>query len=337
MNSELRSWQYEGINVNYYDHLDGDGRSMAESFVALIKEKYSDRLPFDCCYEWCSGAGFIGFALLAAKVCKRLVLADINPEAVELAKLTVNKNNLEGVVNVYLSDNLRSIPKQEIFDLVVSNPPNYYCINPLHPSYNYFIGDLRPNDPEWAIHRDFYSNIKNFLSDEAVLCIEEVDPYATKCFMPNPGDETPLWGPEPFDIRPRAPIHDFREMLVTGGLTLQETVVLPHSSVPIHVLISHLNKHFNTARIVIRPGLIFLEQVGELPSGSFRLYAMESGQTLGYVDLPEEQLWLVSMIELLLKVGDLGMEGAEICSKLNILLGEFESASTMLKNMNWIL
>jgi len=335
MSSELKNWQFEGIEIGYYDHLDGDGRAMAESFVTLIKEKYAHRLPFDCCYEWCSGPGFIGFALLAAKLCNRLVLADINPEAVELAKQTVNKNNLGSSVSVYLSDNLSAIPQKEKFDLVVANPPNFYCINPLHPSHNRFIGDLRPNDTEWLIHADFYRNIRKYLHEDAILCIEEVDPYATKCFMPNGGDNDPLWGPEPFDIRPRAPIFDFREMIAHGGLIFDETVILPHSSVPIHVLISHNSELFESSKITIRPGLIFLEQVGELENSSFRLYAMENNQLRGYVDLPDNQLWLVNMVELLLNAADRGMTAQQLSTRLDVLLSDVQSASEMLRNMVW--
>lgn len=335
MNFELKSCDYKDITVDFYEHLDGDGRSMASEFVEMIKHKYAHRLPFECCYEWCSGPGFIGFAMLAENICKRLVLADINPEAVLLAKQTVRKNNLEARVSVYESDNLKAIPENEKFDLVVSNPPNYYCINPLHPSYSTFLGDVRPNDPEWRIHRDFYQNISNYLNNEAVLCIEEVDPFATKCYMPNAGKDKPIWGPEPFDIRPREPIFDFQEMISKGGLVFDETVVLPNDSVPIHVLISHYNANTDYSTITVRPDITFLEQVGELQDESFRLYAMKNGQLNGYVDLPDDRLWLISMIELLLKAGTEGVSVKELCEKLNIQLGFVESAASMLRNMTW--
>jgi len=337
MSTELLTWQFEGLDIDYFEHLDGDGRAMAESFVDMIRTRYADRLPFDCCYEWCAGPGFIGFALLATKICNRLVLADINPEAVNLVQSTISKNQLEDVAKVYLSDNLDSVPTHEKFDLVVSNPPNYYCINPLHSSYSFFKGDLRPNDPEWSIHKGFYSNIRKFLKEDAVLCIEEVDPYATKCFMPNAGEGKALWGPEPFDIRPRQPIIDFKEMIESGGLELIETVVLPHESVPIHVLISHVSKEFDSNNIILRSNLVFLEQVGELDGGSFRLFALEDGKTSGYVDLPDEQLWLISMIELLVKARKSGLSQQELSSRLNITLDEANSAQTMLRNMKWAL
>lgn len=337
MLSELKSWEYEGVSVGYFEHLDGDGRSMAEAFVEMLKANFSDRIPFDCCYEWCSGPGFIGFAVLAAGLCKRLVLADINIEAVKLAKQTVINNGLENQVTVYHSDNLKSIPKDEMFDLVVSNPPNYYCLNPQHPSYARLAGDLRPNDPEWSIHRDFYAHIANHLNEDAVLCIEEVDPFASKCFMPNAGENSPLWGPEPFDIRPREPILDFREMIAQGGLCFDQTIILPHSDVPIHVLVSHYSETFKTSNIRLRPGLLFLEQVGELDNGSFRLYASENNQLRGFVDLPDAQLWLVSMIEILTNVGDEGISIQDLCSRLDLIKQDVESAHEMMRSMAWTL
>jgi len=335
MDADVKIWEYKNIYVEYFVHLDGDGRSMAKLFVDLIKQKYADRLPFDCCYEWCSGPGFIGFAMLAENICKRLVLADINPDAVSLVKRTIERNDLEDCVTVYHSDNLKSIPQDERFDLVVSNPPNYYCLNPLHPSYSYLAGDLRPNDPEWKIHKDFYQNIGSFLNDEAVLCIEEVDPFATKCYTPNIGDARPLFGPEPFDIRPREPIYDFQEMIAKGGLMFDETVLLPEPSLPVHVLISHFSKNIDSSRLIIQPKMLFLEQVGELENGSFRLYAMQEGNIRGYVDLPDDRLWLISLIELLISSGIDGMTHKELCSNLNIELGYIESAADMLKNMGW--
>ncbi len=335
MDDNLKIWQYKHLAITYQDHLDGDGRSMADKFVGLIKEKYPERIPFECCYEWCSGPGFMGFALLASGVCNRLVLADINPSAVALARITVKDNGLENQVAVYQSDNLDSINPDEKFDLVVSNPPNFFCLNPQHPLYGTFLGDLRPNDPEWALHKAFYQSIASFLNDDAVLCIEEVDPYAVKCYMPNPGEGVPLWGPEPFDIRPRVPMLDFREMIIKGGLIFDETVQLEEKSVPIHVLISHYKVAGAGAHLTRLPGIVFVEQIGQVADNTYRLHALEGGELKGHVDLAEEQLWLIDMIELLVKSGDQGMSLNELSSQLNQDINPINSASDMLKHMLW--
>lgn len=330
-------WDYKGLKIEYARNLDGDGRSMASLFVDFIREQYADKIPFECCYEWCSGPGFIGFALLAENICKTLVLADINPQAVEVVKKTVASNELSDRVSVYLSDNLESIPREHQFDLVVSNPPNYFCLNPLYPSYNALSDDLRPNDPGWKIHKAFYRQIPAYLTKNAVLCIEEVDPFATKCFMPNLQSDKPLWGPEPFDIRPRPPILDFREMISAAGLSYERVVQLPEPSVPVHIVVSHNSSRQDLAnRITLRPGHVFLEQVGEISSNVYRVFGMENGQLRGYVDLPDEQLWLIDLLELLVHAADEGINKSKVCEKLGQGSELNDSASDMLKNMGWI-
>ena len=42
------------------------------------------------CCEFCSGPGFIGFALLAAGVCDFMVLADVHPRALDAVAATLD-------------------------------------------------------------------------------------------------------------------------------------------------------------------------------------------------------------------------------------------------------
>lgn len=336
MNQEDLIWGYNNYSILYRQHLDGDGRSMAEQFSRYIRDKFPDRVPFDTCFEWCAGPGFIGFALLADNICRRLVLADINPEAVALAKETAKLNGLDQCVTVYESDNLDAIPDTERFDLVVSNPPNFYCLNPLHPSYNLLQADLRPNDPGWEIHKKFYAAIAGYLNPDAVLCIEEVDPFATKCFTPNGSGPNPLWGPEPFDIRPREPIYDFREMIALGGLAFDEVNVLPHEIMPIHILVSHYTGQKPNSEILrVKPGLDFFQQIDILPGNKTRIRVHASDKFIGNVDLDDSQLWLINMLRLLIQAGDKGMPVNELVNRLNQPQAHVMSAATMLKQMQW--
>ncbi len=330
-------WQYGRFEILYQQQLDGDGPSMAKQFVELIKGKYPDRLPFETCYEWCSGPGFIGFALLEANICKNLVLADINSVAVEAAKKTVEHNNLGDSVRVYHSDNLKSIPASESFDLVVSNPPNFYCLNPLHPSYAFLVNDLRPNDPEWKLHREFYKEIPQFLNPDAVLAIEEVDVFATKCFMPNPQGDQAFWGPEPYDIRARQPINDFKEMIIDNGLTFKEVVTLPEENVPVHVILSEfILDNITDDAVRIRPGIEIFEKVGAIDGDKYRVIATDEKVINGSVDLPDDQLWLLDILEILVISGDLGLSRRTLIEKSERELSEVESALNMLNRMGWI-
>jgi SAM-dependent methyltransferase len=203
-------WRYRGLEVCYRPELDGCGRGMAPAFVEFIKRHYP-RQRFARLFEWCAGPGFIGFALLRERICNHLCLADINPEAIDCIAETVRRNGLRSQVSFYLSDNCRGIPRHEVFDMVVANPPNYCHLNPRHPLYDAYKDDLRPNDPGWRIHRAFYAQIRRHLAPGGVLLISEIEPRRARVHVA-PGE--PAW-----DLRPRPPLADFQAMIAAGGLT----------------------------------------------------------------------------------------------------------------------
>jgi len=211
----MHIWNYHGLKVYYYPKLDGMGTVLAGPIVKFIKKSFhsyeSPRL-----FEWCSGPGFIGFALLAEGMCQKLCLADINPLAVECVKKTIIENNLQDSVSYYVSDNFKTIPEGERFNMVVANPPNYFAINPKHYAWNEFKDDLRPNDPGWKIHREFYNNVSRYLNPEALLLISEVEPFKKEVFIP-------ISHPVPYDIRQNLPIDDFKKMVTDGGLICVDT------------------------------------------------------------------------------------------------------------------
>jgi hypothetical protein len=119
-------------------------------------------------------------------------------------------------VRSYLSDNLKQIPKSEKFDLVVSNPPNYCHIQKSHP-YGHMRDDLRPSDINWEIHKDFYNNISEYLNKDAEVFISEVEPYAKNFYIEG----------ELYDKRPEVPMKDFRKMIKSGGLIINEVIPYP--------------------------------------------------------------------------------------------------------------
>jgi methylase of polypeptide subunit release factors len=214
------SWKCGGLEVFYRPAFDGSGRTLAPHFIQLLRSG----LPFSCTsqifenvFEWCAGPGFLGFSLLAEGLCRKLVLADINPAAIALASKTVTKNKVSGSVSTFVSDNLRSIPPQN-FDLIVANPPNYFALNPAHPFYSRYKDDLRPNDPGWKIHRDFYSSVSDFLSPGGTLLISEIAVHHHE--VRTPGFSMP------YDVRPRPAIEDFREMIDQAGLEFLGTFPL---------------------------------------------------------------------------------------------------------------
>lgn len=210
------TWQYKDLQVCYYPQLDGGGTSLADSFVASVRELAPGR-KFGKVFEWGCGPGFIGFALLAEGLCERLCLSDINPWAIKCVKRTITENDLQERVSCYVSDNFHSIPPDERFDLVVANPPSFCAINPRHFLYDHLKDDIRPNDPGWQIHKSFYAEVGKHLNRGALLCVAEAEPFESRVFIPRSE-------PEPWDIRPRPPIEDFKRMILAGGLTFVDTV-----------------------------------------------------------------------------------------------------------------
>jgi len=153
---------FAGIRVSYKNHLDGGGREFGQDFIPLLQQY---RLPRQKrVFEWCAGPGFIGFSLLAHGLCETLCLADVNREAVQACERTIADNALSSRVSVYCSDNLRSLPPAEQWDLVVSNPPHF--IDEYH-------GNLRAHDPGWRVHRDFFRTVAPFLKPGGVIVLQE--------------------------------------------------------------------------------------------------------------------------------------------------------------------
>lgn len=157
-----RAKSFGGVRVHYMKHLDGGGSGFGQDYIPLLRNW---GLPKQGrVFEWCAGPGFIGFSLLGHGLCETLCLADINPQAVEACRRTIDDNRLSARVAAYHSDNLASIPASEQWDLVVSNPPHFV---------DHFIGDLRGHDPDWRIHHDFYATVGKHLKPGGVLVLQE--------------------------------------------------------------------------------------------------------------------------------------------------------------------
>lgn len=212
--NKFEIWRSFGIDIYYYPQLDGGGRVLTPPFHRFILNNPRYNKVYSHLFEWCAGPAFIGFSLLGAGVCSKLYLADINPLAMECVEKTVEMNKLQDRVSFTCSDNFKSIPKEIRFDAIVSNPPNYYDINLEHHYGKLYYNDLRPNDRNWLIHKAFYANVANYLEEDAILLISEVEPYKTQVCIPT-SNKTP------YDRRPRQPIDDFKQMIEDGGLSLE--------------------------------------------------------------------------------------------------------------------
>lgn len=326
-------WEFGGITVHYSPDLDGEGTSMAAGFVDFLRQRYASEIPFERALEWCAGPGFIGFALLAAGICRSLVLAEINPRAVAAALRTIDSNVLHDRVTVVLGDNLSGLTAGR-FDLVVSNPPNFYCLNPQHPAYQRLKEDLRPNDPGWKLHQRFYAEIPRFLNAGALLCIEEVDPFAEKCFLPNRGIDRPVSGPEPFDLRPRPPIDDFIDMIELAGLNYHSTARLPHPEFPVHLVLSRFEPRKPSIRL--RADVTVFERLGDPVDGKYRICGLRHGRELGQMELVDDGLWVMDLLERLTCRRGEPQTAYELGRELGVAEPLLRNALDALRGMGWL-
>jgi len=158
-------WRHKnlnGVRVHYMHHLDGGGYAFGQEYIPYLRNR---GMPVQArTFEWCAGPGFIGFSLLGCGLTETLCLADINPEAVAACGRTIRDNALATRAAVYLSDNLASIPASEKWDLVVGNPPHYP---------DEYVGNLRAHDPDWRIHRAFFSQVGTHLKPGGVIVLQE--------------------------------------------------------------------------------------------------------------------------------------------------------------------
>ena len=158
------------ITVFYTQDTDGGGSLFSNDYVITIKELYPDRI-FDRCYEWCSGPGFIGYSILGNHLCDTLCLSDIYQPALDQASRTALINDIEKNITIYNSDNWENIPSHEKFDLIVSNPPHFngsvYILDRMDANPRKYM------DRDWKIHKKFYQGVKNHLSIDGVILLQE--------------------------------------------------------------------------------------------------------------------------------------------------------------------
>lgn len=165
MTLNLPTVDYKGIHVlGYRGEWDGGGSSFGQEFIPVVTERIG-KVGRIC--EFACGPGFIGFSLLAHTLCDSLCVTDVNEKVLEICKETVRMNDLKDRVSVYHSDVLESIPDKERWDLVVSNPPHH------NGSDMDYLGHPDSYDPDWDIHRRFYSRVRDHLNDGGKVLFQE--------------------------------------------------------------------------------------------------------------------------------------------------------------------
>lgn len=155
---------YAGVAVFDRPQHHMGGMAFGRDFPRVLNELGIGRCERLC--EFCAGPGYIGYSLLAAGWCETLVLADVDPDAIRLARRTAAYNALASRVVAYESDALDAIPAAERWDLVVANPPHFL------PDASEPESRLR-FDPEWGVHRRFYATVKRHMTPGGLVVMVE--------------------------------------------------------------------------------------------------------------------------------------------------------------------
>lgn len=168
MNSFVKVLDTSGLSVVFTDETNGMGDLLMGDALHTIQKLYPGKI-FSNCLEWCSGPGFLGFTLLGAGLCERIVLSDIFEPAEKIIKRTVINNGLDNKVKFYCSDCFDNIPETEKFDFIIANPP-HFSFSPYAPH----LSDPRKfKDEGWNIHRKFFSQVYNYLTDDGKILLLE--------------------------------------------------------------------------------------------------------------------------------------------------------------------
>jgi methylase of polypeptide subunit release factors len=150
--------------VSHNSQDDGGGTWFGQEYIDILTTRYQHR--WNRCLEWCSGPGFIGFAILAHDLCDQLVLQDTHAAVENGIVQTLHQNNCKNKVTFYSGNSIQCIPAQQ-FDLIVANPPHYLeC--PGNDNYQRLAVDC-----DWAAHRDFYQHVGRYLAPDGMILMQE--------------------------------------------------------------------------------------------------------------------------------------------------------------------
>lgn len=175
----LRVTLENGMVLEYPVHLDSGGSTHRYDFAKVLA-KYG-KSQYSHAFEWCAGAGFIGYDLMARGFYNKISFSDYYDVAIQQCLSTADKNNLSNNVVGYVTPVISNIPITVKWDLVVANPPHVFD----EENFIKFHRQENPNDPlfenvlrliidqDFDIHREFFTNISSRLEPDADLFISE--------------------------------------------------------------------------------------------------------------------------------------------------------------------
>ena len=180
INSQLSETLTNGLIRIYCPETDGGGSWMKYAMTDIIK-KYGQKKIYNHCHEWCAGSADMAFHLMDQGIAKNVSGNDIYKPGIQNMIDTGIKNNIEHLVEAYVSDTIQGIPKMRPWDLVVSNPPHAW--NVIFPGGETDQNTIRIlSDVDQRAHREMFKNIRYRLSEDAEFFLIEHDANCVEPF-----------------------------------------------------------------------------------------------------------------------------------------------------------
>jgi methylase of polypeptide subunit release factors len=168
-------WRVNDLDVYYTNETNGGGDFFAKEYVDIVNDWYG---PVENALEWCSGPGFIGFALLASKLCSNISFNDMYQPAIDMLETTKVNSVYKKHINIFHGNTLNSLSSDNLFDLVVGNPP-HWCDNESASKSLGFNVTQFPHvmdilvDNDWNAHNNFFRCIKKHLTTNGKILLQE--------------------------------------------------------------------------------------------------------------------------------------------------------------------
>lgn len=213
------TWRSGPYTIEYPPALDLGGTIHAAPLGEFIRHR---GVPSGRALEVFSGPGFMGLHLLVEGLVAHIDFTDIQRSAVDCIDATVSRYGLADRCRTFCGDTLEAIPAGETYELVIGNPP-----------WSFLAQDISTGesecDPGWRLHERFWREVRRILSPGARVILLEWKPFET----------TPSGsGRENWDVRPRPPADDFREMIAGAQLTCVEITPVSGSWAGLHAVVA---------------------------------------------------------------------------------------------------
>lgn len=146
------------------------GEMTAKGAIRMIRERQLKELKI---LDICCGVGIVGLTIFSKfrkdALVKEIIFADINIFNLNSLHKTLRINNIEKLlgdkIRSYLSDGLNHIPREEKFDIIISNPPHYFIKDRVKKKKPLSPGRLGTFDAGWEFHKSFYARCHTYLTE----------------------------------------------------------------------------------------------------------------------------------------------------------------------------